>query len=322
VNNKDNSTFCSNCGIRLNYDSKIDKDRTLLDNAIKNKRWEDVLKYFSEIDFIESDDYKSIFYMELAEYQIGNINTLDEGHCLINAFDEAIDILKTNDNNEIGSIIVDYCDEIYNLVGSLKSKANNSNLPRSGIDAHPYFIPYEIIRTKKPFLSNLVLCLNLLTEIINYYHEYCEEMENDEKLKKENFDFSSNLLAFLKEKNSLLAIINHNTNYEEPRFVEMEERTIDEIKEYEPSYKKDVYCNSINKDVCDDLCVNCGEILAEDDKFCPNCGQDFSEIYELDYDDNLFDEDNDEISDKKNLETFVIVIIFIIAIALFIYFAP
>jgi len=323
ANNKDDSTFCSSCGTRLDFESNLDENRTLLDSAIKDKRWEDVLKYFSEIDFIDRDDYKSIFYIELAEYQIGDINTLDEGHCLINAFDETIDVLKKNNNNEIGSIIVDYCDEIHDLVKSLKSKANDSNLPRSGIESHPYFIPYEIIRTKKPFLSNLILCLNLLTGIINYYHEYSEEMENDEKLKKENFDFTSNLLSFLKEKNSLLAIINYNTKYEDSRFVEMEKTTTNEIKGYDLSYENDNYCDCNDINNCEDFCVNCGEELSEDDKFCPKCGQDFSEILEMDIDDDdLFDDDNDETSDKKDLETFLMIIIFIIAIALFIYFAP
>jgi len=323
TNNKDNSIFCSNCGSRLNFESEIGENSTLLDSAIKDKRWEDVIKYFSEIDFIEKDDYKSIFYIELAEYWTGDINDLDEGHCMIEAFDEAVDILKKKDSDEIANIIANYCDEIYVLVDSLKSKANKSNLPKSGIDANPALNSGVSYFPKKPFLSNLVLCLNLLTGIINYYHGYCKEMENDEKLKKENFDATSNLLTFLKKKNSLLAIINYNTNYEDSRFVEMEETTTDEIKKYDSSYEKDNYCDCVDIDNCEDFCVNCGEELSENDKFCPKCGQNFSEILEMDNEENDFlDNDNDEISDKKDLETFLMIIIFIIAIVLFIYFAP
>jgi len=305
----------------LDHEPKIGEDRTLLDSAIKDKRWEDVLKYFSEIDFIDNDDYKSIFYIELAEYWTSNINDLDEGHGMIEAFDEAVTILKNNNSDEIGNIIANYCDEIYALIDSLKSKANNSNLPKSGIDAHPFNNSYTYIPDRKPFLSSLVLCVNLLTGIINYYHEYCEEIKNDEKLKEENFDFTSNLLDFLKEKNSLLAIINHNTNYEDSRFVEMEDETTDEIKKYDSSYKKDEYCDCEDIDNCEDFCVNCGEKLSEDDKFCPKCGQDFSEILEMGSDDNNLN-DNDEIFSKKNLETLVIVIVFVSIFVLVMYFAP
>ena len=327
ANNKNNAIFCSNCGTKLDYESEIDKNRTLLDGAIKDKRWKDVNRYFSEIDFFDNDDYKSVFYVELAEYWTSNIHALDEGQCIAEAFDEAITILKKNDSNEIGNIIVKYSDEIYELTNFLRIKATRTNLIEFQSFSHPYAPPKSSVNVKTIYLNNLILCVNLITIIINHYKEYCEEIKNDERLKSENFDVMEKFLTFLKEKSAVIDIINQNTNYEDSCFLEMEKETVLEIKKYDSSYtKEDYYIN----DNCDDFCINCGEEVFDEDKFCPRCGHSLPEtdknekFDEIDITDDIYDtfHEDSEYLDKKDLETILIIIVVVVAIILFIYFAP
>ena len=327
ANNKDNAIFCSSCGTKLISESKIDKNRILLDEAIKDKQWEDVNRYFAEIDFFDNDDYNSVFYVELAEYWTSNINNLDEGQCLTEAFDEAINILKKYDSDDIGYIIVKYSDELYELSNSLKLKANKINLYGISDFLDPNNPSKTRFHTKTIYLNNLILCVNLLTVITNHYNVYCEEIKNDEKLKEENFDFVEKLLTFLKEKNSIISIINYNTDYNDSRFLKMEEATVLEIKKYDSSYTEEDYYIS---DSCDDFCLNCGEEISDDDKFCPRCGHSLSETDEIDeFDevdvtDDIYDNLHGEAksSDKKDLETFLIIIVLVVIIIVFIYFSP
>jgi len=293
--NKDNSTFCSKCGRRLDHDLEIDDYKILLNKAIKNKKWEDVSKYSEKLDFIDADDYDSIFYIELAEYHISSLNNLDEGDCLIEVFGEVTDIIKKNKADEIGNIIVQYSDEIYGLIDSIESKSKKNYaeiLGQKTFHQQTNVMPNATIL----YLNKLVICINLLTTIINYYHEYSVEIKNDEKLTNENFDFTSNLLDFLKKKNIFISIINHLTDYNNERFLEMEESTTEEIKEYDSSYSLEDDYDSAS---CDDYCENCGEELREEDDFCPNCGH---KIYDDEIDNGFnteFNNFNSEHDDEK-----------------------
>ena len=302
INNE--SSFCSKCGTRLDSSPEIDKYKPLLDDAIEDRRWKDVSKY-SDVTFIDENDYKSIFFIELAEYWITDLHNLDEGQCIIDAYAEAINILNEKNNNEIGSIIINYSDEIYNLIESIISKTRTFYGKVIAQTFEPYNPIYEKLDARTLYLNTLVLCINLLNTIIDYYNKYKEEIENDEKLKIENFDFVLNLLIFLKEKNNFISIINTLTDYNEGKFLEMEESTTEEIKKYDSSY-------SLEDDYNNDFCENCGKEVSSEDEFCPNCGE---SLVGLNY---RINEVNNKSEDEKfSLLNWIIVFITIVIILIF-----
>jgi len=222
--------------VKIDYSSKIDNHRKLLEKAIENRRWKDVKKYSDEILSFNPEDYQAIFYKELSECWISEINDFNEGYDVINAFDEVINILKNENSEELAYIIVNYSSEISFLVDSIQGTSVGIYNDRINESYH-YSNGSEVREDAKVFYrNNLILCDALINKVIDYLHEYSEKIKNDEKLKKEipDFVFVSGLLNFLKEKDFLLSeILNLNND---PQLKEIKEKNIEEIKKYDSSY--------------------------------------------------------------------------------------
>lgn len=220
--------------VQIDYSSKVDNHKNLLEKAIERERWKDVKKYSDEILAIDSGNSDATFYKELAECWISEINDFKEGYDIISAFNDAINILEEENSDEIGEVIVKYSNQISPLINSIQNTSVNIYNSRQK-ESWQYSNGSDVRKDAKNFyISNITLCIDLLTQIINFFHKYSDEIKNNENLKKEGFDFNDALLNFLKQKDfELSELVNQQSNSQ----VRAEkEKNLEEIKKYDENY--------------------------------------------------------------------------------------
>ncbi|MCL2114787.1 MAG: TFIIB-type zinc finger domain-containing protein [Methanobrevibacter sp.] len=217
--------------VQIDHSSKIENYEKLLKKGIEHQRWKDVKRYSDELLSIEIENPDAIFYKGLAECWLSSMMDYKDRYDVSKAFNYAIDVMKEKKIDEIGEAIVRYSKEIIPLINSIQNASVNIH-NREQKNSYHYINGSDVRKDAKIFyLENLFVSNELVTQVINFYNEYLEDV------KKASSHFDSDLLEFLMVKNFLLDEIIKTVRPSEKQSFKAERlRNIKEIKKYDKNF--------------------------------------------------------------------------------------